>query len=121
MCSLNKLCPINHTSTATRLYGTNSRAGTSGSCASFAVSTSEDGCNVCFQRFKVSPQGSNKWYAKVKAEGGKSSVKSMRCNGKSGSRTSDGYFVFNGLNTCSLSCRVQFTRGGSKSGRVKAC
>ena len=71
--------------------------------------------------FGVSVQGSNKWYAKVKAEGGKSSVKTMKCNGKSGSRTSDGYFVFNGLNTCSLSCRVQFTRGGSESGRVKAC
>ena len=63
-------------------------------------------------------QGSNKYYQKVKAEGGPSAVKTMTCNGQTGKRTSDGYFVFN-RRTCSLSCKAQFSVGGSKSGSVK--
>lgn len=69
---------------------------------------------------QIGVQGSHRFYQKVKAEGGPSAVKKMVCNGSTGKATSDGYFEF-GLTTCSLSCRVEFTSGGSKNAGVSVC
>jgi hypothetical protein len=69
----------------------------------------------------VPVQGGNKWYAKIKAEGGPSAVKSMECNGVQGARTDDAYFEFWDRNTgvgCNLDCSVVYTNGETGGGKV---
>lgn len=69
-----------------------------------------------------STQGSNPYYAKVKAQGGPSSVTAMACNGMEGLLTPDAFFVFQsgtGQFACGMDCVVTFSNGfGSAAGRV---
>lgn len=70
----------------------------------------------------MSTAGSNPWFAKVKAQGGPSSVDSMTCNGLPGTPTSDAFFVFqssNGGFACGMDCVVTFNNGfGTDTGTV---
>lgn len=71
-----------------------------------------------------STQGSNPWYAKVKAQGGPSSVESMTCNGLPGFLTPDAFFEFlssTGDFACGMDCEVVYSNGfGTGSGKVTA-
>jgi hypothetical protein len=68
---------------------------------------------------KVSAQGSNPHYAKIKFEGGPSAIESCTCDGKSGQATHDGYFVFmdnGGKSFCEgMGCELKYKMGGTKS------
>jgi hypothetical protein len=68
---------------------------------------------------KVSQQGSNASYAKIKFEGGSGSIEGCTCDGKPGKATADGYFEFHGDGMCKgMSCMVQYKMGGGKSVEV---
>jgi hypothetical protein len=67
---------------------------------------------------KVSQQGSNACYAKLKFEGGPGAIDSVSCGGKAGTATADGYHTFSDGSCpfCSgMSCQVKYKSGGSKS------
>lgn len=70
---------------------------------------------------KFSKQGSNASYAKVKVEGGPSSVISMMCNGMQGKGTPDSYYEFldnfNQNLDQGMDCTVTFSDGESMSGK----
>lgn len=67
-------------------------------------------------------QGSNPWYAKVKAQGGPGSVASMTCNDLEGYLTPDAFFEFmssNGDFECGMDCEVTYGDGfGTGAGSV---
>jgi hypothetical protein len=67
---------------------------------------------------KVSQQGSNACYAKLKFEGGAGAIDGVSCGGEPGEATADGYYVFQdgGCPYCKgLSCEVSYKMGGTKS------
>ena len=68
---------------------------------------------------QFSKQGSNASYAKVKAEGGPSSVTGMTCNDIQGSPTPDGFFEFNDTVNQNLDqgmqCELTFSDGSTDS------
>lgn len=79
-------------------------------------------CPASTNGLMFSTQGSNPYYAKVKAQGGPSSVASMTCNGLPGILTPDAFFVFmssTGEFACGMDCAVTFSNGfGTGSGRI---
>lgn len=66
----------------------------------------------------VTRESGNKYYSKLKVEGGPSPVTSMKCDGITGKRTSDAFFEFqdkSGTFCAGVSCTVAFSSGGSDS------
>jgi hypothetical protein len=69
----------------------------------------------------MSTQGSNAFYAKVKAEGGPAGVKMMKCNGQLGKLTDDAFWTFqdgSGKNGCGMDCEVHYADGSMMKGKV---
>jgi hypothetical protein len=67
---------------------------------------------------EVTREAGNKWYSKLKVEGGPGPVTGMTCDGMQGTRTSDAFFEFqHGGDFCkaSISCSCTFTSGASQS------
>lgn len=65
----------------------------------------------------VTRENGNKYYSKVKVEGGPSPVSALNCNGIEGKRTSDSFFEFqdnSGTFCAGAECTVSFSSGGSE-------
>lgn len=72
-------------------------------------------------QLRFSAQGSHRYYAKLKVEGGPSGVDSLACAGMNGNATPDGYFTFqdNAGGLCNgLSCDIRFTNGAAQTATV---
>ena len=67
----------------------------------------------------VTRENGDKWYAKLKVEGGPGPVTAMKCKGQQGTKTSDAFFEFqHGGSFCGsggVQCSVTFSSGGSQN------
>jgi hypothetical protein len=69
----------------------------------------------------VTRENGNKFYSKLKVEGGLGPATAMSCGGMNGQRTSDGFFEFqdkSGTMCAGTSCSVTFSSGASQDVNV---